>query len=73
MITSLTTSENHNRKRPWAQQTRKMATASALMLSVKMHCSSLLSLWSTTFASAISPVNITKGNIKGKEKLGKLT
>ena len=33
----------------------------------------LLSLWSTTFASAISLVNITKGNIKDKEKLGKLT
>ena len=34
----------------------------------------LLSLWSaTTFASAISPVNITKVNIKDKEKLGKLT
>ena len=32
-----------------------------------------LSLWSTTFASAISPVNITKGNIKDKEKLRKLT
>ena len=33
----------------------------------------LLSLWSTTFASAISPVNIIKDNIQDKEKLGKLT
>ena len=31
----------------------------------------LLSLWSTTFASAISPENITKGNIKDKEKTRK--